>query len=102
MNEQLEFLRLKCQDAESLKERKKLYDTYFVRIKELGAAVAAVHPTEQRRKIYIGRFDALPDPNTTVPRYGLMPHLDLLCEIYQKTNNNNVRRLIDQFDGGWK
>lgn len=97
MNEQLESLRLLIIQAEdNLKDRKKLFELHYPKLQTLAASVAEIHPSEKRRTILLARFNAL------VPlRFNLMPFADVLCEIYQKTNNNNVRRLIDVYQGGW-
>lgn len=101
MNEQLEYLRLRIIEAEdSLKARILLFNTHYTKLRALADGVREVHPSEKRRTILLQRFNAAyPEVLTNGKR--LMPIVDVLCEIYQKTNNNNVRRLIDVYEGGW-
>lgn len=100
MNEQLEYLRLCIIEVEDdRKERQKLFQLHYGPLGALAAAVGGIHPPEERRNILLKRFDA--GHTECVLKSNLMPVVDTLCEIYQKTNNNNVRRLIDEYKGGW-
>lgn len=100
MNEQLEYLRLCIIEVEDdRRERIKLFQLHYGPLGALAGAVGGIHPPEERRSILLKRFDV--EYAQCVLKSNLMPIVDTLCEIYQKTNNNNVRRLIDEYKGGW-
>ncbi len=99
MNEQLEYLRLVIDATDSRSAKEELFKIHYPRLCTLADGIRDIHPSETRRGLLLQRFNkaqlkAVSDKN-------LMPVVDVLCEIYQKTNNDNVRRLIDGYEGGW-
>lgn len=99
MNEKLEHLRVLWQDDEDAA----LAAKHFPKLLDLVEQLRDVRPAEGRTTIQLGQIAPLAEQWSVATQRSdfesanFMVLLDALCRIYQLSNQDRVRRLIDQY-----